>query len=317
MMAHPSQLLAILLLEALIGYPAALLTRVGHPVTWIGAVIAGLEEHWNYGSARRRKVAGGALLLVIIVLAAGSGWLVFALLGDVFWGLLLVVAGTTGLAQRSLYDHVRAVEVPLAGGDLAAARAAVAMVVGRDTETMTASDIAVAAIETLAESFCDGVIAPAFWFLVSGLPGLFIAKAINTADSMIGHRDSRYEEFGWAAARADDTINLLPARFSGLLIAAVAGQGMVSRALAVMWRDAPGHASPNGGWPEAAMAGALGRRLGGPVTYAGDRADRAWLGDGPAPGAVDLGLALKLYRRACLLLWALVALLAGAVVWAR
>ncbi len=180
------------------------------------------------------------------------------------------------------------------------------MIVGRDTAALDEQRLAVAAIESLAESFCDGVVAPAFWFLVAGLPGLLLCKAVNTADSMIGHRDARYLHFGWAAARTDDGVNFLPARLSGLLVC-IAGMG----GWRIMLRDARHHASPNGGWPEAAMAGVLQRRLGGPVTYDGEPAHRAWLGDGLAPGAEDVQRSLWVYRRACLLLW----LMVGGVAW--
>jgi adenosylcobinamide-phosphate synthase len=182
------------------------------------------------------------------------------------------------------------------------------MIVGRDTEALDESGIAVAAIESLAESFCDGVVAPAFWFLIGGLPGLAICKAINTADSIVGHRDARHRDFGWASARADDLVNLIPARIAGLLIC-IAGAG----GLGVMLRDARHHASPNGGWPEAAMAGVLERRLGGAVSYDGEPAERAILGHGKPPDANDLARALAAYRRACLLLW----LITGGVAWLR
>ena len=180
------------------------------------------------------------------------------------------------------------------------------MIVGRDTAELDEQGVAVAAIESLAESFCDGVVAPAFWFLVAGLPGLLLCKAMNTADSMIGHRDARYLHFGWAAARGDDVVNFLPARLSGLLVC-IAGMG----GWRIMQRDARHHASPNGGWPEAAMAGVLQRRLGGPVAYDGELAHRAWLGEGAAPGARDVQRSLWVYRRACLLLWGLV----GVIAW--
>jgi len=249
---------------------------------------------------------GVAAVGVIIAVSGGIGWAVMAALDDGWAVILLVLAATTGLAQRSLHDHVAAVVRPLAAGDLPAARVAVSAIVGRDTQALDENGVSVAAIESLAESFCDGVVAPAFWFLVAGLPGLLICKAINTADSMIGHRDARYRDFGWAAARADDLMMLVPARLSGLLLAA-AGRG----GLAVMWRDAGKHASPNGGWPEAAMAGVLGRRLGGPVSYESEPSDRAWLGDGPAPDVADLARALALCRHACLLLWIIV----GGIAW--
>lgn len=300
---RPGQLVAILVAEAAIGYPAVLFERTGHPVTWIGSLIARLDREWNHGSAPRRRIAGVAALATVCATAAAAGWLV-----ERGPRLIVVLAGTTGLAQRSLHDHVAAVLSELDRGDLPAARIAVARIVGRDTGTLDEAGIAAAAIESLAESFCDGVVAPAFWLAVAGLPGLFVAKAINTADSMIGHRDARYIDFGWAAARADDVVNFVPARLAGALVALAGGGGW-----GFMARDAPGHASPNGGWPEAAMAGALGRRLGGPVTYDGEPASRAMLGDGPPPNAASLAAALSIYRRACLGLW----LIAGVHAWRR
>ena len=305
---RPELVLATLMTETVVGYPRAVFEAIGHPVSWIGRMIAGLEAGWNRGSPRRRRLAGVALLAVAIAIVGVVGWSIARLAGH-GWGVVaLVLVATTGLAQRSLDDHVRAVERPLRAGDLAAARAAVARIVGRDTDALDEAGVATAAIESLAESFCDGVVAPAFWFLVAGLPGLLICKAVNTADSMIGHRDARYADFGWAAAHADDAVNLVPARIAGLLVA-LAGSG----GFATMWRDARRHASPNGGWPEAAMAGALGRRLGGPVSYDGERAVRAMLGDGPSPDAGDLTRALWIYRRACVLLW----LMIGGVAWLR
>jgi adenosylcobinamide-phosphate synthase len=302
------QLLAILLAEAVLGYPAWLFAAIGHPVSWIGTLIAWLDRMWNRGGAVRQRAAGAALLLAIAGVAASAGWAVMRLAGD-GWGMVaLVLIATTGLAQRSLHDHVAAVVRPLLWNDLAGARAAVSAIVGRDTAALDEAGVATAAIESLAESFCDGVVAPAFWFLVVGLPGLLVCKAINTADSMIGHRDERHGKFGWAAARADDLVMLVPARLSGVLLAIAGGGGWKA-----MWRDATSHASPNGGWPEAAMAGALGRQLGGPVRYADTPAPRALLGDGPRPLAADLSRALRLYHRACLLLW----LLVGVIAWLR
>jgi adenosylcobinamide-phosphate synthase len=301
---HALPLLAMLIAEAAFGYPR----RWRHPVMAVGALIGAVERRWNHGDAVRQRLGGVALLVLLVGLAALAGGAIEGLAGQ-GRGLVAVVAiGTTGLAQRSLYDHVAAVLGPLACGDLPSARRAVAMIVGRDTETLDASGVAVAAIESLAESFCDGVVAPAFWFLVGGLPGLFAAKAINTADSMVGHRTPRLVWFGWASARADDLINWLPARVAGLLVCLAGGGGWRT-----MLRDARHHASPNGGWPEAAMAGTLGRRLGGAVRYDGEPAQRAVLGAGPLPDAGDLARALRIYRIACLMLWILV----GALAWAR
>lgn len=282
--------LAALIVEAGIGYPR----RWWHPVMGVGALIAGFERRWN----RRRRLEGVILVLLLVALS-----IVLGLAVERMGTIVTVVAATTGLAQRSLHDHVAAVARPLAAGDLSAARAAVAMIVGRDTDTLDEAGVATAAIESLAESFCDGVVAPALGLLLFGLPGLFAVKAINTADSMVGHRTPELRAFGWASARADDVVNFVPARIAGVLIA-LAGRGGWRE----MRRDAPAHASPNGGWPEAAMAGALGRRLGGAVSYDGEPAQRAILGNGPRPDARDLARALVIYRTACLLLWMLVGL---------
>jgi adenosylcobinamide-phosphate synthase len=300
---RPSQLLILLVIEAAVGYPQVLYRAVRHPVVWLGNLIAALEARWNTGGAVKRRLAGCVLLVTLMLVAGGSGYGFEWASGR--WPLAIVaalLAGMTMLAQRSLHEHVAAVLRALESGHLESARAAVAHIVGRDTETLDAGGISTAAIESLSESFCDGIVAPAFWFLVAGLPGLFICKAINTADSMVGHRDERYRAFGWAVARADDLVNLLPARISGLLIC-VAGFG----GLRTMLRDAPLHASPNGGWPEAAMAGVLARQLGGPVSYGGEPAFRASLGAGPRPDTASLRTALGVYWRACLLLWLIVA----------
>jgi adenosylcobinamide-phosphate synthase len=299
---HGAELLAILMVEAAVGYPA----KLPHPVMAVGALIDGVERRWNHGAARRAKGIG--LLLVVIVTAGGIGWAVEHVASGRVGFALVVVAGSVGLAQRSLNDHVAAVADPLAVGDLPDARRMVARIVGRDTEALDETGVAAAAIESLAESFCDGVVMPAFWFALLGLPGLFAAKAINTADSLVGHRTARFAAFGWASARADDGIAFLPARLSGALIC-LAGRG----GWRIMARDARHHASPNAGWPEAAMAGVLGRRLGGPVSYDGEPAMRPVMGEGPPPTAADLDRALTVYRGACLLLW----IIAGALPWRR
>lgn len=293
-MNHAGILLAMLIVEAAVGYPR----HWPHPVMAVGAMIAGAERRWNRGSAVQRRRAGMAFLVVLVTISAGLGSAIKHVAPS-GWGVILVVlVGSTGLAQRSLYDHVAAVAAPLSTSDFPAARTAVAKIVGRDTAALDEAGIATAAIESLSESFCDGVVAPAFWFLVAGLPGLFAAKAINTADSMIGHRTAQLRWFGWASARADDVINWLPARLAGALIC-LSGWG----GWRTMWRDARYHASPNGGWPEAAMAGVLGRSLGGPVSYDGEIAMRANLGSGPSPTASDLARALWVYRVASVLLW--------------
>jgi adenosylcobinamide-phosphate synthase len=298
-------------LEAVLGYPAALNRLAGHPVAWPAAMIETLERRWNRPttSDQRRRLLG---MILVALLVGGS-----VLLGAVLHGVLgsslpaltaLALIATTGLAQRSLHDHVAAVLAPLKAGDLPAARAAVAMIVGRDTDLLDAEGVAAAALESLAESFNDGVVAPAFWLLVGGLPGLFAYKSVNTADSLIGHKEARWRMFGWAAARTDDLMNLIPARVAGALLA-LAGAG----GWRVMFRDARLHASPNAGWPEAAMAGALGVRLGGEARYDGVITARPTFGDGPRPTPADLARGLRLYRRACLLLW-LIPLAIGLIV---
>lgn len=303
---RPEQLLAALIAEALLGYPAWLLHRIGHPVIWAGRLIAAMDRRWNRD--RYRIAAGAMAALVLLTAAGGMGWMIERLASGWAGTLGIVLIATTGLAQRSLWDHVRAVAAPLSRDDLAAARTALSQVVGRDTAGLDEAGIAAAGIETLAESFCDGVVAPAFWFAVLGLPGLLAFKCISTADSMIGHRDARYEQFGKASARIDDLLNWLPARLSGVLVCLAGWVGW-----RVMWRDARRHLSPNAGWPESAMAGALGVRLGGGAAYGGEWIARETLGCGPRPGATDLRRALRVYLRACLLLSVCV----GAIAWLR
>lgn len=296
----PWIVLAAAVVEAAVGYPNALHRRAPHPVVWIGGLISTLEAGLNLPGfgALTRRLLGVATLLTIAAVSALAGWLV-AHLGGV-WAI--VVVGTLGLAQRSLFDHVRAVARPLAAGDLDGARIAVGQIVGRDVGRLNESDIATATVESLAESFCDGVVAPLFWFLIAGLPGLFVYKAVNTADSLIGHREPRWRAFGWASARFDDLLNLIPARLAGMVIVLAGGGGW-----RVMLRDAGKHASPNAGWPEAAMAGALGVRLGGPAWYDGALSQRPALGQGRAPTPADLARALRIYLLACGLIWLMLA----------
>ena len=304
--------LAALMLDAAIGWPRALYARIGHPVGLFAKVIASCEAHWNAPArpAGQRHLLGLVTVLVLLIIAGGGGFAIeralHAVLGPLAWPVIALLA-FPGLAQRSLHDHVVPVMRHLAAGDLAGARTAVAMIVGRDTAALDEAGVARAAIESLAESFCDGIAAPLFWLLLFGLPGIWIYKAINTADSLIGHREERWRAFGWAAARTDDALNLIPARLCGIILCIVGCGGW-----AVLWRDHARHASPNAGWPEAAMAGALGLRLAGPIAYDGAIADKPWIGDGRADaGAADITRALTLYRRACLLLWAI----AGGVAW--
>lgn len=254
-------LLPALVLDAVMGDPPVLWSRLPHPVVLLGRLIGWLDRKLNRGARRRAR---GVLALVILLTVAG---LVSAvpMLVPRGWVLEIALAAVL-LAHHALVDHVRAVAVGLRQG-LDRGRAAVSRIVGRDPAALDAAGVGRAAIESAAENFSDGLVAPAFWFAVGGLPGIVLYKAVNTADSMIGHRTECHREFGWAAARLDDLINLIPARLAGLLICLVGG-GV--RALRVMRRDAPHHRSPNSGWPEAAMAASLGVALAGPRTYSGE-----------------------------------------------
>jgi adenosylcobinamide-phosphate synthase len=233
----------------------------------------------------------------VIALAAGVGWIIQRMIASGLTGaVLLGILAWPFVAFRSLYDHVAKVRDPLRAGDVEAARKAVSMIVGRDPEQLDEAAIARAAIESLAESASDGVVAPLFWGVLLGLPGIIGYKAVNTLDSMIGHRSPRHEAFGWAAARIDDVANLIPARLTGMLFALLAGSEKRSKAVSCMWKDARHHRSPNAGWPEAAMAGALGVRLCGPRSYDGEVSDEPWLnGSAPDPAAIDITRALELY----------------------
>lgn len=300
---------AALILEACLGYPAYLYARIAHPVVWVGRLIECLEMRWNRtdSSDIKRHILGAITVLVVAGSVAFIGYSLQRVCARYEFGwVALAIVATAGLAQRSLYTHVRDVLHPLAADDLPAARSAVARIVGRDTQTLGTSGVAAAAIESLAESFNDGIVAPVFWLCVAGLPGLFAYKAINTADSLIGHKEPRWREFGWAAARIDDVANLLPARLAGTLLVVAGGSGF-----AIMRRDAAKHASPNAGWPEAAMAGALCIQIGGPAAYDGVIHERPEFGSGPQPNAPDLARSLRIYIRACGLLWLITLLMAA------
>lgn len=317
-LAHPPDTLAILALalaiEAAFGYPDALYRALGHPVTWIGRLIAALDRGMNRGGASARRLAGILALGILIacVGAVASALTAAAGLAGTLPAIALLALLCAGLpAQRSLYQHVARVAAGLRTDGLPGGRHAVSMIVGRDPETLDEAGICRAAIESLSENFSDGIVAPAFWIGVGGLPGGALYKAINTADSMIGHRTPRHEAFGWASARLDDLVNLPASRLTALLIVAAAAvhrDASAAGAWRAVRRDARRHRSPNAGWPEAAMAGALGLRLAGPRVYAGVAVDDAWMGDGRAAAApADVERALAVYRTACGLLWLLAA----------
>ena len=300
------------MLDALVGWPDSLFARIGHPVTWLGRLIDALDARWNRDQDLpwMRRVAGIAAALVVIAGASGLGWLLQARLAS-GWNhvFFLGVLAWPLVALRSLYRHVCAVARPLGSGDVEAAREAVSMIVGRDPAKLDEAGIARAAIESLAENASDGIVAPVFWGVLFGLPGIAGYKAINTLDSMIGHRSRRHEFFGSAAARIDDLANFIPARLTGLLFALASGEPKA--AFACMASDASKHRSINAGWPEAAMAGSLSVRLCGPRFYDGERADEPWLNESARqPIASDIGFGLKLYMRAMAGLMGLLVVLA-------
>lgn len=276
-----------LCLDAALGEPEWLWSRLRHPAVMIGSGIGWLDRKLNTGSHQRLKGIAVAGLLTLIGAATG---VVLSWFGPVVEILVCAIL----LAQKSLVSHVRDVAVALQRS-LPEGRDMVGRIVSRDTSAMTPAQVARSAIESAAENLSDGVIAPAFWFLIGGLPGLLIYKAINTADSMIGYRNAKYRDFGWASARLDDGLNLIPARLTCLMIVALSGQ----------WRqwwaivgDARRHISPNAGWPEAAMARALNVALAGPRSYDGQVRDLAWV-NGEARheiGATEI-------IRACAMLW--------------
>jgi adenosylcobinamide-phosphate synthase len=310
-----------MLIELIAGYPDWLLRSIGHPVTWMGRLIAALEHRWNREAdapARRRMFGVLALVVLLGVVAMATLAIQSALLILPFGLVGAAILASTMIAQRSLHQHVARVADALDRDGLGGGREAVSHLVGRDTETLDEAGIARAAIESLAENFSDGVVAPVFWMIIAGLPGAAIYKAVNTADSMIGHQSRRYQAFGWAAARLDDLLNLPASRISALLItaaAAVTKGHSAPAAWRAVCRDAPHHLSPNAGYPEAAMAGALGLALGGPRAYRGVHVEGALMGDGRrAAQAADIRAALGLYRRADAILIAIIASFAAVLI---
>jgi adenosylcobinamide-phosphate synthase len=314
--------LLALLIEATAGYPERVLRAIGHPVIWIGRLISVLDRTLNRPDSAYRKPAGFLALFVIVAVPAVSACAAERVLLLLPLGFVSVaVLASSLVAQRSLYQHVERVADALEREGLEGGRIAVSQIVGRDPQSLDEAGVARAAIESLAENFSDGVVAPAFWLAAGGLAGGAAYKAINTADSMIGHKSEKYRDFGYASARLDDFVNLPASRLSALLIAGAAAmtdRAAAWRAWEAVKRDARRHRSPNAGWPEAAMAGALGLSLAGPRAYGGVMVDDAFMGDGRREAdAQDIRAALMLYRRADVLLIVLVGLLAGAVIALR
>ena len=327
-MFDPPDRIAILIIsfgiEAVLAYPAPVFRAIGHPVSWIGALIAALDSTLNRPNASFavRRAAGVATVLLLVAGSLGVGFVLETLARTIpylgFAVAIVVVAAL--LATGNLDQHVRAVAAAIRADGLTGGRRSIANIVGRDPETLDEAAICRAAIESLAENASDGVTAPALWFLAGGLPGMIAYKAINTADSMIGHMSEHHRAFGWAAARLDDLVNLPASRLTGLMFIAAAALvpgASASSAWRAYRRDARLHRSPNAGWPEAAMAGALGLRLAGPRSYAGVVVDDHWMGDGRADAtAQDIDRALMIYRVAfagALLLVAALGLLIASV----
>lgn len=303
-----------LLVELGLGYPDRLVRKIGHPVIWIGKLISFLDDRLNRATDTDalRRIWGVAALIVIVFVPATIALAIESLFGLLPLGILLTAITASSLvAQRSLGSHVKAVADALDSGGIVAGRKAVSQIVGRDPERLDEAGVSRAAIESLAENFSDGITAPAFWLAIGGFAGGAAYKAANTADSMIGHRTKRHEAFGWAAARFDDLINLPASRLTALAIvlAAFLVPGAdPSAAWDAVWRDASKHRSPNAGWPEAAMAGALGLALAGPRAYGGVMVEDAFMGAGGRreANAQDIRSALRLY-------WTADAILVGAI----
>jgi adenosylcobinamide-phosphate synthase len=309
MFAFPDRVLILIaacVIEAVLAYPAILFGAIGHPVSWIGATISALESRLNrpHWSDAMRRTAGVVTTVLLVTVGLGVGLaLEMAFRSVPFLGFVLAILVVAMLiAAGSLDQHVRAVAAALRKDGLEGGRQSIAKIVGRDPQSLDQAAICRAAIESLAENASDGVTAPALWYLIGGLPGMIAYKAINTADSMIGHISERYRAFGWAAAKLDDLINLPASRATGLMFvaaAAVVPGASAASAWRAFRRDAKLHRSPNAGWPEAAMAGALGLRLAGPRVYGGVTVDDHWMGEGRAEATIeDIERALTIYRTA-------------------
>lgn len=290
------------------GEPRWLWSHIPHPVQIMGKLIARLDSDLNV--ARFKRAKGVLAMLGMILVFTGVSWAV-AWLPDA--GVLEVIGAAILVGHRSLVQHVAAVAAALGQG-LPEGRRAVSMIVGRDVAVLDESAVSRAAIESAAENFSDGVVAPVFWFLLGGLPGIVAYKLVNTADSMIGYRNDKYLEFGWAAARLDDVMNYIPARISAGLIAFATGS---AEAIAVVRADAGQHRSPNAGWPEAAMAGALGVALSGPRVYDGQLTDDSFVNATGRKelGPEDIARAVKVLWRAWVLMFGGLALVGVFYVW--
>lgn len=316
MMFHfPAAALACLI-EKYLGYPESLLKSIGHPVQWIGALITWLDTTLNTKPDDELEglSRGGAALTLLLAATAFPAYILQDILNGVTGGWLVnAVIATAFIAQKSMRDHVVDVEHALSSS-ITEARTSVAKIVGRDTRELDESGVAKAALESLAENTADGIVAPVFWYALLGLPGLVAYKAINTADSMIGHKSERHLFFGFCAAKLDDLINLPASRLTALFFAgaaAITNLDNGKRALDAAWVDASKHRSPNAGWPEAAMAGALGLRFGGPRSYEDGVVDLPWMGNGREQMTrSDIAAGLKIYDSSLWIMFGVLVLLA-------
>jgi adenosylcobinamide-phosphate synthase len=313
MLYIPHAALAVLI-EKFVGYPDGLFRLFGHPVQWIGDLISWLDKSLNTKPQDELEglLRGGCALAVLLLATAFPAYMLQDILNGFYGGWLVnTVIATAFIAQKSMREHVVDVQHAVSSS-VEAGRNAVAKIVGRDTASLDESGITKATLESLAENTADGIVAPVLWYALLGLPGIVAYKAINTADSMIGHKSDRHMFFGFCAAKLDDFVNLPASRLTALLFAGAAALSNLSdgkRSIIVAWSDAAKHRSPNAGWPEAAMAGALGLRFGGPRAYDDGRVDLPWMGDGREHMTrADITNGLKIYDRA---LWIMLALLVG------
>jgi adenosylcobinamide-phosphate synthase len=318
-MLHLPQAAIATLIERYFGYPEALFRIIGHPAQWIGAFIAWLDQTLNTKPDDEIEglLRGGIAVILFLGATAFPAYMLQDLLTEIPGGWLInALIATAFIAQKSMRDHVQDVANALSSS-IAAARISVAKIVGRDTTQLDESGIAKAALESLAENTADGIVAPVFWYALLGLPGLIAYKAINTADSMIGHKSDRHMFFGLCAAKLDDLVNLPASRLTALFFAAAAAftsTNAAQRALQSAWNDATKHKSPNAGWPEAAMAGALGLKFGGPRAYEDGIVDLPWMGNGrETMTRADIAAGLALYDKALWIMFTVLALLAIAL----
>lgn len=302
-MTSASLMLAAMLVESIVGWPAAVHRVIQHPVVWMGALISVLDRKLNKEAFKTgvRYLLGIVTLLIVVVLSTLCAAMVSSLLPNTWAGFATeAIIASSLIATRSLYTHVNAVAIPLVVNDIRTARDAVSHIVGRDPSQLDTGAVSRASLESLAENASDGVVAPIFWGLLFGLPGITAYKAINTLDSMIGHKSPRHRAFGWASARLDDLVNLIPARLTAGLVIVASGS---LRPIPTVFADARRHRSPNAGWPESALAACIGVRLSGPRSYGGVVNHEPWVnGSCPDPDTRQIRHGLKLYVTAMSLL---------------